>query len=113
MPTALAPLCLSPIGVVHSPFENIEEMPIQPAGAANIRGSIELCPDLVPGLQDLEGFSHLWVIYHFHRAERPGSPSPRFSTTTPTASSPPAPLSAPIPLACRWSNCWESRATDC
>jgi tRNA (adenine37-N6)-methyltransferase len=68
MPNAVEPLCLTPIGVVHSPFENIEEMPIQPTGAANICGSIELRPDLVTGLQDLEGFSHLWVIYHFHRS---------------------------------------------
>jgi len=57
-----------PIGVIHSPFDKIEDMPIQPAGASGIRGSIEIRPDLTAGLADLEGFSHIIVLYHFHRA---------------------------------------------
>lgn len=70
MPAA-EPLCLKPIGVVHSPFRTIEEMPIQPTGATGVRGTIELSAELAAGLKDLEGFSHLWVIYHFHRAGAP------------------------------------------
>jgi tRNA-Thr(GGU) m(6)t(6)A37 methyltransferase TsaA len=41
-------------------------MPIQPAGAKGIEGSIEIIPEYVIGLQDLEGFSHIILIYHFH-----------------------------------------------
>ena len=58
-----------PIGVIHSPFKNIQGMPIQPTGAAGIRGSIELRPDLAEGLKDLDGFSHIILIYHFHRVQ--------------------------------------------
>ncbi len=57
-----------PIGVVHSPFPQIADMPIQPTGAQGVEGAIELAPELVEGLRDLDGFSHLIVIYHFHRA---------------------------------------------
>jgi tRNA-Thr(GGU) m(6)t(6)A37 methyltransferase TsaA len=43
-------------------------MPIQPAGAAGVAGHIDLCAELVEGLQDLDGFSHIIVIYQFHQA---------------------------------------------
>jgi tRNA-Thr(GGU) m(6)t(6)A37 methyltransferase TsaA len=55
------------IGVIHSPFAGIEAMPIQPGGAAGIRGTVELLPEYMPGLRDLAGFSHLILLYHFHR----------------------------------------------
>jgi len=55
------------IGVIHSPFTEIEGMPIQPPGAVGVRGSVELLPELEEGLKDLEGFSHLILLYHFHR----------------------------------------------
>ena len=42
-------------------------MPIQPTGARGIQGRIELRPEYSTGLKDLEGFSHLLVLYHFHR----------------------------------------------
>ena len=56
-----------PIGLLRTPFKNIAEMPIQPAGARGTVGSIELRTDLVEGLRDLDGFSHIIVLYHFHR----------------------------------------------
>ncbi|TEU12679.1 MAG: tRNA (N6-threonylcarbamoyladenosine(37)-N6)-methyltransferase TrmO [Anaerolineales bacterium] len=56
-----------PIGVIHSPFKDLEDMPIQPAGEASAPGSIEIFPDFVAGLKDLEGFSHVILLYHFHR----------------------------------------------
>jgi tRNA (adenine37-N6)-methyltransferase len=59
------------IGIIHSPFRSIENMPIQPAGAAGIRGEIELFAEFAPGLKDLEGFSHIILLYHFHRAAEP------------------------------------------
>jgi tRNA-Thr(GGU) m(6)t(6)A37 methyltransferase TsaA len=55
-----------PIGIIHSPFKDIKGMPIQPAGAKGIAGTIELKTEYLEGLTDLEGFSHLILIYHFH-----------------------------------------------
>jgi tRNA-Thr(GGU) m(6)t(6)A37 methyltransferase TsaA len=60
-----------PIGVIHSPYESLIGMPIQPSGAEGAKGKIILDRQLVPGLQDLEGFSHLILIYHFHRSPDP------------------------------------------
>ena len=58
-----------PIGTIHSPFTNIEGMPIQPTGASGIQGTVEVFPEFVEGLKDLEGFSHVILLYHFHRVE--------------------------------------------
>lgn len=57
------------IGTIHSQYKNIEGMPIQPAGAAESEGYIELLPELSEGLDDLDGFSHLILIYHFHQSK--------------------------------------------
>jgi tRNA-Thr(GGU) m(6)t(6)A37 methyltransferase TsaA len=57
-----------PIGVIHSPFQSTEGMPIQPSGAAGIRGTVELFPRFSQGLKDLDGFSHIILLYHFHRS---------------------------------------------
>jgi tRNA (adenine37-N6)-methyltransferase len=57
-----------PIGIIHTPFENPVGMPIQPAGAAGISGSVQLFPEYAAGLQDLAGFSHIILLYHFHRS---------------------------------------------
>jgi tRNA-Thr(GGU) m(6)t(6)A37 methyltransferase TsaA len=57
-----------PIGVIHSPYLDIAGMPIQPAGAAGVTGSVELYPEYIDGLQDLGGFSHVVLLYHFHQA---------------------------------------------
>jgi tRNA (adenine37-N6)-methyltransferase len=56
------------IGVVHSPYTTLEGMPLQSVGAPDVRGQIEIDPSFVPGLADLEEFSHLHVIAHLHRA---------------------------------------------
>ncbi len=55
-----------PIGTIHSPFQTVQGMPIQPAGAKGVQGTIEINPEYVDGLQDLKGFSHIILIYHFH-----------------------------------------------
>lgn len=57
-----------PIGVIHSSFKSIENMPIQPAAAAGVRGTVEVYSEFASGLQDLDGFSHIILLYHFHRA---------------------------------------------
>lgn len=57
-----------PVGVIHSPFTELEGMPIQPAGASGVKGTVEVFPDYKPGLKDLNGFSHIILLYHFHRS---------------------------------------------
>jgi tRNA-Thr(GGU) m(6)t(6)A37 methyltransferase TsaA len=56
-----------PIGVVHSPFPDTVNVPIQPTAAEGVRGTVEVRSEFVAGLQDLEGFSHVILLYHFHR----------------------------------------------
>ena len=60
-------VALTYIGVIRTPFTDIEGMPIQPAGAAGIKGRIELNPEFTEGLCDLDDFSHLILLYHFHK----------------------------------------------
>ena len=55
-----------PIGVIHTPFKNLEGMPIQPSGASGVKGVVEVFEQYRPGLKDLEGFSHIILLYHFH-----------------------------------------------
>lgn len=59
-----------PIGIIHSPFTQIVGMPIQPTGAQGIRGTIDIFPEYAEGLADLEGFSHVILLYHFHQAPK-------------------------------------------
>jgi tRNA-Thr(GGU) m(6)t(6)A37 methyltransferase TsaA len=56
------------IGVIRTPFTELEGMPIQPAGAGEVLGEVILRPELAEGLKDLDGFSHIYLIYHFHKA---------------------------------------------
>jgi len=55
-----------PIGVVHSPFTDLAGMPIQPSRAKGVSGSVEVFPEYAEGLDDLDGFSHIILLYHFH-----------------------------------------------
>jgi len=59
-----------PIGVIHSPFKEAKGVPIQPAGAKGIDGTVEVFPEYAEGLKDVDGFSHLILIYHFHLSQR-------------------------------------------
>jgi tRNA-Thr(GGU) m(6)t(6)A37 methyltransferase TsaA len=59
----------APIGIIHSPFMEQEGMPIQPPGAAGVKGTVEVLEDFHSGLKDLEGFSHIILLYHFHRSQ--------------------------------------------
>ena len=55
-----------PIGIIHSPFKEPKGTPIQPKAAKGIEGMVEIFPEYQEGLKDLEGFSHIILIYHFH-----------------------------------------------
>ena len=43
-------------------------MPIQPAGSSGVEGTVEIFRKFHPGLKDLDGFSHIILLYHFHRS---------------------------------------------
>ena len=60
-----------PIGIIHSPFKRPSGTPIQPTAAHNIEGTVEIFPEYSDGLKDIEGFSHIILIYHFHLAKKP------------------------------------------
>jgi len=71
------------IGWVQTPFTDIEGMPIQPSGARGIAGVIHLSPDFAAGLKDLDGFSHLILLYHLHRCSGHALEVIPFLDTTP------------------------------
>jgi len=67
----LRPVTLHPIGVIHSPHTSTKETPIQPIYAEGVKGYAEVLPKYADGLSDLEGFSHICLIYWFHKASSP------------------------------------------
>jgi tRNA-Thr(GGU) m(6)t(6)A37 methyltransferase TsaA len=58
---------MKPIGVIHSPFTDKAQTPIQPTRSPAI-GQVEVYPEFSDGLQDLEGFSHIFLLYIFHQS---------------------------------------------
>jgi tRNA-Thr(GGU) m(6)t(6)A37 methyltransferase TsaA len=65
------PITFRSIGIIRTPFKDVEGMPIQSTAAVGVRGRIELDPSVVEGLRDLDAFSHLTLIYHLHLAAPP------------------------------------------
>ncbi len=61
---------INPIGTIHSPHKSIEDMPIQPKGASEVTGQVIVDEEYIDGLQDLDGFSHIYLLYSFHKATR-------------------------------------------
>ncbi len=59
---------IRPIGVIHSPHRAKEGCPIQPAFAADAEGRVEVFTEFAAGLQDVETFSHIYLLYAFDRA---------------------------------------------
>jgi len=55
-----------PIGTIHSLFKEAKKMPIQPAAAKGIKGTVDIKPEFKNGLKDLDGFSHIILLYHLH-----------------------------------------------
>jgi tRNA-Thr(GGU) m(6)t(6)A37 methyltransferase TsaA len=71
------------LGTIHTPFDKLEDMPIQPKGAAEVIGTIELEEQYTEGLADLNGFSHIYLLYEFHMAQRTALTVTPFMDTTP------------------------------
>ena len=59
-----------PIGIVRTPFKTAQGAPIQSAVADDTKGRVEIFPEFVKGLSDLEGFSHIILLYHFHLSKK-------------------------------------------
>jgi tRNA-Thr(GGU) m(6)t(6)A37 methyltransferase TsaA len=57
-----------PIGTIHTPHTTREGMPIQPTGAKGVRGTIDIFPEYAEGVVDLDGFSHIILLYHLHKS---------------------------------------------
>ncbi|MFH0754003.1 MAG: tRNA (N6-threonylcarbamoyladenosine(37)-N6)-methyltransferase TrmO [Candidatus Omnitrophota bacterium] len=56
------------IGIIHSPFKSLKGMPIQPLGGMDVEGTAIVDKKYAKGLKDLDGFSHVYLIYRFHKA---------------------------------------------
>ena len=66
----MTPIVYQPIGTISSPYTTREGMPIQASGAKGIRGEVTIFPEYKEGLKDLDGFSHIILLYHFHRTQQ-------------------------------------------
>jgi tRNA-Thr(GGU) m(6)t(6)A37 methyltransferase TsaA len=58
-----------PIGVIHTPFKTLEAIPRGPRSGRDVEGMVVLRPELADGLADLDGFSHVYLIFHLHRSK--------------------------------------------
>ena len=59
------------IVIVRSPFCDLVNMPVQPKGARDVCATLEIDTAYREGLKDLDGFSHVYLIYHFHKVKEP------------------------------------------
>ena len=59
---------LKPIGIIRSPYTSKEQAPIQGAFRPEGKGIVEVYPEYVEGLKDIETFSHIFLLYQFDRA---------------------------------------------
>ena len=62
---------LTPIGIVQTPFKTPKGVPIQPTAEKGIKGRVEVYLDYADGLKDIDGFSHIILIYYFHLIQKP------------------------------------------
>ena len=63
-------IAYAPIGIIHSPFKKLAGMPIQPTSEISAEGQIEIYPEFTEGIKDLDGFSHIYLIYHLHKVRQ-------------------------------------------
>ena len=67
----VSPVTFHPIGIIHSPHTCADQTPIQPVYANGVQGRVELHAEFADGLCDLDGFSHICLLYCFHQAAAP------------------------------------------
>ena len=58
---------MQPIATIKTPFCSLENMPVQSKGAKDVYATIEFEKQYQEGLKDLDGFSHIYLIYYFHK----------------------------------------------
>ena len=58
------------IGIIHSPYKQVKDMPIQGKFKPDVKAWVELKEKYRVGLKDLDGFSHAIIIYHFHKSQK-------------------------------------------
>lgn len=91
-------ILFKPIGIIHTLFIRLAEMPIQPGSDTSGKGTIEIFPEFTAGLKDLEGFSHVYILYHLHKVSQvkmqvipfldDGEPRGIFATRAPSRPNP-------------------------
>lgn len=59
-----------PIGVIHTPYATPQGTPIQPVAAASNAGIVEVFAQYAEGLHDIDGFSHIILLFHLHKAKQ-------------------------------------------
>ncbi|WP_299797828.1 tRNA (N6-threonylcarbamoyladenosine(37)-N6)-methyltransferase TrmO [uncultured Shewanella sp.] len=59
----------TPIGYAKTPFEQIENVPVQGAGISRDIGELILDEEYAAGLDDLDGFSHIYIVFHIHKSK--------------------------------------------
>jgi len=59
----------TPIGIIHTPFVKQSDTPIQGVFNPDCLGEVEVFPPYLDGIKDIAGFSHIFLVYHFHLAE--------------------------------------------
>jgi tRNA-Thr(GGU) m(6)t(6)A37 methyltransferase TsaA len=62
-------IVMRPVGRVRSPFRETSDIPKGPGAKHTAEGVLDILPELEAGLADVEGFSHLFVLWSFHRSE--------------------------------------------
>lgn len=62
-------ITIKPIGIIKTPYKESKGIPIQGKFEKGVKGTIRLFPKYQAGLKDLEGFSHLILIYYFNRSK--------------------------------------------
>lgn len=66
-------IIFKPIGMVHSPFKNKQDVKIarcsDPEGFDSVQGELEIFPEFSEGLKDIDGFSYIVLIFAFHKSE--------------------------------------------
>ena len=59
---------LKPIGIIYTPFESKEKCPIQPLYSSEAMGQVDVFKEYEQGLKDIEGFSHIYLLYLLDRS---------------------------------------------
>lgn len=62
-------IIFKPIGLIRTPFASTDGMPIQAVAAKGVAGRVELFEEFREGLADIEGFSHLILLFHLHKID--------------------------------------------